>query len=181
MGAAEQKDMINTKNHLSNSLSINGTYSIPEHLVHTNEPIVMSTYVGPRWLQSKQYLFWGRAPNSRNVFKFFSSCFLRDEAILLCTAHFAQLTVAMTADSGALARPADDRPFNLTTGSPGAFLETGDADNRNRSDETRSTNFTTHRSDRFRKLFAQFNLQLGSRARFCEITKTYPYCNMIYL
>lgn len=32
-------------------------------------------------MQSKQYLFCGSEPNSRSVFKFFSSCFFRDEAI----------------------------------------------------------------------------------------------------
>ena len=42
------------------------TYSIPEHLVHTNDPMVMSTYVGPLWSHSKHFLFSGMAVwNSR--------------------------------------------------------------------------------------------------------------------
>lgn len=68
----------NFKNHSSYIWRKNGTYNNPEHLVQTNEPIVTSTYVGPLWLQSKQYLLKDKAANSRRVFKFFSSCFLRE-------------------------------------------------------------------------------------------------------
>lgn len=63
------------------SLRCANTYNIPEHFVQTKEPMVTLTYVGPRWLQSKQYLLQGRDTNSRRVFRFFSSCFLRANAI----------------------------------------------------------------------------------------------------
>lgn len=51
------------------------THSFPEQEMHTNEPMVVLTYVGPLWLQSKQFLLDGKARNSLNVLRFFSSCF----------------------------------------------------------------------------------------------------------
>lgn len=58
-----------------------GTYRIPLHDVQTKDPIVMSTYVGPLWWQSKHCLLWGRATISRNILRCFSSCFLLFDAI----------------------------------------------------------------------------------------------------
>lgn len=57
------------------------TYKTPEHLVHTNDPIVMFTYVGPRCPQSKHCLLPPSETTSRSVFRFLSSCFLRTTAI----------------------------------------------------------------------------------------------------
>lgn len=65
---------------------VTDTYSTPEHRVHTNEPIVMLTYVGPFWPQSKHWRFPPEPPlvtSSRRVFRFLSSCFLRTTAMLL--------------------------------------------------------------------------------------------------
>ena len=59
------------------------TYKMPEHDVHTNDPIVTLMQVGPLCLQSKQLLFAGSHANSRKIFKCFSSNLLRLEAMLL--------------------------------------------------------------------------------------------------
>lgn len=59
------------------------TYKTPEHRVHTNEPMVMLTYVGPRWSQSKHCLFPFVDTISRRIFRFLSSCFFRTTAILV--------------------------------------------------------------------------------------------------
>lgn len=59
------------------------TYSRPEQRVHTNDPIVMLTYVGPRWPQSKHCLLPPSETISRSVFRCLSSCFLRTTAMLL--------------------------------------------------------------------------------------------------
>lgn len=62
------------------------TYSKPEQRVQTNEPIVILTYVGPRWPQSKHALLPPRDTISRSVFRCLSSCFLRTTAILVADA-----------------------------------------------------------------------------------------------
>lgn len=62
---------------------MSNTYSIPEHLVHTNEPMDMFTYVGPRWPQSKHCLLPLNDTISRKIFRFLSSCFFRTNAILV--------------------------------------------------------------------------------------------------
>lgn len=48
---------------------------IPEQVVQTKDPTVMLTYVGPRWSQSKHFLFAGRLVISRSIFRWVSSCF----------------------------------------------------------------------------------------------------------
>lgn len=58
------------------------TYNSPLHDVHTNDPIVIFTYVGPLWWQSKHCLLCGSATISRNILRCFSSCFLLLDAIL---------------------------------------------------------------------------------------------------
>lgn len=66
-----------------NEINFNAiTYKTPEHRVHTNEPTVILTYVGPRWSQSKHCLFPFSDTSSRRIFKFLSSCFFRTTAIL---------------------------------------------------------------------------------------------------
>ena len=59
------------------------THKIPLHDVHTKDPIVISTYVGPLWWQSKHCLLCGKATISRNILRCFSSCFLLFDAIFL--------------------------------------------------------------------------------------------------
>jgi len=54
---------------------------MPLQDVQTNEPIVMLTYVGPLWWQSKQVLLLGKDTISRNILRCFSSCFLLLDAI----------------------------------------------------------------------------------------------------
>lgn len=52
------------------------TYSTPEHDVQTKDPIVMLTYVTPRWPQSKQHRLLPEDTISRKVFSILSlSCF----------------------------------------------------------------------------------------------------------
>lgn len=60
----------------------NNTYSNPEHDVQTKDPIVIFTYVGPLWLQSKHCLFPGKDTKLRKIFRCFSSSFFLLEAIL---------------------------------------------------------------------------------------------------
>lgn len=60
--------------------------------------MVTLTYVGPLWLQSKQYLFCCWDASSRNVFKFFSSCFFREVAIVVHCTFSSRLTKTHTLD-----------------------------------------------------------------------------------
>lgn len=59
------------------------TYRTPEHRVQTNDPMVMFTYVGPFWLQSKHCLLPLSETSSRKILRFLSSCFFRTTAIFL--------------------------------------------------------------------------------------------------
>ena len=54
------------------------TYNIPLHDVHTNDPTVMLTYVGPLWWQSKHVLLCSLFTISRKRVRCFSSCFRLD-------------------------------------------------------------------------------------------------------
>lgn len=74
---------VNSNNGNSFMSHLSNTYSIPEHLVHTNEPMDMLTYVGPRWPQSKHCLLPLNDTISRKIFRFLSICFFRTNAILI--------------------------------------------------------------------------------------------------
>lgn len=67
---------------IANSVWERNTYRTPEHRVQTNDPMVMLTYVGPRWSQSKHCLLPCVDASSRKSFRFLSSCFFRTTAIL---------------------------------------------------------------------------------------------------
>lgn len=57
------------------------THSIPEHDVHTKLPTVMSVYVTPGWLHSKQCLFtpdWASSRTLRAHISWLSRCFRFD-------------------------------------------------------------------------------------------------------
>ena len=57
------------------SLKSQKTYKMPLQRVHTNEPTVMFTYVGPLCSQSKHFLLSGFDPSSRRSLRCLSSCF----------------------------------------------------------------------------------------------------------
>lgn len=65
------------------------THSIPEHDVHTKLPTVMSVYVTPGWLHSKQCLFtpdWASSRTLRAHISWLSRCFRFDMllGVFLC-------------------------------------------------------------------------------------------------
>lgn len=75
----------NVKNTDASKLSSNSfcffTHSIPEHDVHTKLPTVMSVYVTPGWLHSKQCLFtpdWASSRTLRAQTSWLSRCFRFD-------------------------------------------------------------------------------------------------------